>query len=239
MLWDITLCSPLISTNISGQHVASNKHSSTCCLLHAGFLLGFLLLNPDDGGDRFFRTTGWLPTYYSEILYIPEDRTDHNHCCVNLKSHKPRHCLPASVALISNPVSTNPFSLPSVVTSFSYPLVALSSFDSFLFCSRKSGPLRYSKHQLQRFTSNARLYKLLVAYPFVCLSYLYIRARLTTLSVFIYLFTVYSRKLSLFIWNAYRIGKPEGKQPLAKPRRRWEDINNDLKRARVGWYGLD
>jgi hypothetical protein len=36
--------------------------------------------------------------------------------------------------------------------------------------------------------------------------------------------------------NAYRIsvGKPEGKRPLGRPRRRWEDI-----RVRMGWHGLD
>jgi hypothetical protein len=42
--------------------------------------------------------------------------------------------------------------------------------------------------------------------------------------------------------NAYRIlvGKPEGKRPLGRPRRRWVDnIEVDLKRNRMGWYGLD
>jgi hypothetical protein len=42
--------------------------------------------------------------------------------------------------------------------------------------------------------------------------------------------------------NAYRIsvGKPEGKRPLGRIRRRWEDnIRMDLKRDRMGWYGLD
>jgi hypothetical protein len=41
--------------------------------------------------------------------------------------------------------------------------------------------------------------------------------------------------------NAYRIlvGKPEGKRPLGKPRRRWVDnIKMDLRE--IGrWYGLD
>jgi hypothetical protein len=39
--------------------------------------------------------------------------------------------------------------------------------------------------------------------------------------------------------NAYRIsvGKP---RPLGIPRRRWVDnIKMDLKRNRMGWYGLD
>jgi hypothetical protein len=42
--------------------------------------------------------------------------------------------------------------------------------------------------------------------------------------------------------NAFRIlvGKPEGKRPLGRPRRRWVDnIKMDLKRDRVGWCGLD
>jgi hypothetical protein len=40
--------------------------------------------------------------------------------------------------------------------------------------------------------------------------------------------------------NAYRIlvGKPEGKRPLGRPRRRWVDnIKMDL-RERMGWYGF-
>jgi hypothetical protein len=40
--------------------------------------------------------------------------------------------------------------------------------------------------------------------------------------------------------NAYRIlvGKPEGKRPLGRPRRRWEDnIRMDLRE--IGWSGMD
>jgi hypothetical protein len=40
--------------------------------------------------------------------------------------------------------------------------------------------------------------------------------------------------------NAYRIlvGKPEGKRPLARPRRRWVDnIKMDLRE--IGWGGVD
>jgi hypothetical protein len=39
--------------------------------------------------------------------------------------------------------------------------------------------------------------------------------------------------------NAYRIlvGKPEGKRPLGRPRRRW--VNNIKMDLRIGWYGLD
>jgi hypothetical protein len=35
--------------------------------------------------------------------------------------------------------------------------------------------------------------------------------------------------------NAYRIlvGKPEGKRPLGRPRRRWEDLTE------IGWGGMD
>jgi hypothetical protein len=42
--------------------------------------------------------------------------------------------------------------------------------------------------------------------------------------------------------NAYRIlvGKPEGKGTLVRQRRRLVDnIKMDLKRDRMGWYGLD
>jgi hypothetical protein len=40
--------------------------------------------------------------------------------------------------------------------------------------------------------------------------------------------------------NAYTIlvGKPEGKRPLGRTRRKWEDnIRMDLRE--IGWYGLD
>jgi hypothetical protein len=39
--------------------------------------------------------------------------------------------------------------------------------------------------------------------------------------------------------NAYRIlvGKPEGKRPLGRPRRRWVDnIKMDLRE--IGWHGI-
>ena len=36
------------------------------------------------------------------------------------------------------------------------------------------------------------------------------------------------------------VGKPEGKRPLAMPRRRWEDnIKKDLQEVGCGEYGLD
>jgi hypothetical protein len=42
--------------------------------------------------------------------------------------------------------------------------------------------------------------------------------------------------------NAYRrilVGKPEGKRPLGRPRCRWVDnIEMDVKRDWMGWYGL-
>jgi hypothetical protein len=40
--------------------------------------------------------------------------------------------------------------------------------------------------------------------------------------------------------NAYRIlvGKPEGKRPLGKPRRRWVD-NNKMDLREIGWGGMD
>jgi hypothetical protein len=42
--------------------------------------------------------------------------------------------------------------------------------------------------------------------------------------------------------GAYKalVGKPEGRRPLGRPRRRWEDIIKiDLKRNRTGGHGLD
>jgi hypothetical protein len=41
--------------------------------------------------------------------------------------------------------------------------------------------------------------------------------------------------------NSYKIlvGKPEGKRPLGRPRRRWVDnMKMYLKGDRLGWYGL-
>jgi hypothetical protein len=36
------------------------------------------------------------------------------------------------------------------------------------------------------------------------------------------------------------VGKPEGKIPFGKPRRRWEDnIKMDLQEVGGGWWGLD
>jgi hypothetical protein len=39
--------------------------------------------------------------------------------------------------------------------------------------------------------------------------------------------------------NAYRIlvGKPEGKIPLGRPRRRWVDDNIKMELAEIGWVG--
>jgi hypothetical protein len=40
--------------------------------------------------------------------------------------------------------------------------------------------------------------------------------------------------------NAYRIlvGNPEGKRPLGRPRRRWEN-NIRVERREIGWDGID
>jgi hypothetical protein len=36
------------------------------------------------------------------------------------------------------------------------------------------------------------------------------------------------------------VGKPEGKRPLGRSRRRWvENIKMDLKRDMMGWCGVD
>jgi hypothetical protein len=42
-------------------------------------------------------------------------------------------------------------------------------------------------------------------------------------------------------WNAYRIlvGKPAGKRPLGRKRRRSEDNNKMDQRDSIGWYGLE
>jgi hypothetical protein len=34
------------------------------------------------------------------------------------------------------------------------------------------------------------------------------------------------------------VGKPEGKRPLGRPRRRWAD-NNKIDRLEIGWGGVD
>jgi hypothetical protein len=41
------------------------------------------------------------------------------------------------------------------------------------------------------------------------------------------------------IWNyKFLVGKPEGKRPLGRPRRRWEDgIRMDL--GKIGWGSVD
>jgi hypothetical protein len=50
--------------------------------------------------------------------------------------------------------------------------------------------------------------------------------------------------VNLFIWNVYRllVGKPEGKRPLGRPRRRWiGNIKKDLLEIGVNvvdWIGL-
>jgi hypothetical protein len=35
------------------------------------------------------------------------------------------------------------------------------------------------------------------------------------------------------------MGKPEGKRPLGRPRRRWEDDNNKMDLQEVGCEGMD
>jgi hypothetical protein len=41
--------------------------------------------------------------------------------------------------------------------------------------------------------------------------------------------------------NAYRIlvGKPEGKRPLGRIRRRWEEDNIKMDLREIGWGGMD
>jgi hypothetical protein len=52
------------------------------------------------------------------------------------------------------------------------------------------------------------------------------------------LFTVLSSKFFFSDFNRVLVGKPEGKRPLGRPRRRWEDnIKTDLQE--VGREGMD
>jgi hypothetical protein len=56
----------------------------------------------------------------------------------------------------------------------------------------------------------------------------------TNITLIIYLINIYSKR------NAYRIlvGEPEGKRPLGRPRRKWEDnIKMDLRE--IGSGGMD
>jgi hypothetical protein len=40
--------------------------------------------------------------------------------------------------------------------------------------------------------------------------------------------------------NKVLVGKPEGKRPLGRPRRKWDDgIRMDLRETGLGWCGLD
>jgi hypothetical protein len=47
-------------------------------------------------------------------------------------------------------------------------------------------------------------------------------------------------QLSIMVYHRVLVRKLEGRRPLGKPRRRWEDnINMDLQEAGCGGYGLD
>jgi hypothetical protein len=44
--------------------------------------------------------------------------------------------------------------------------------------------------------------------------------------------------VKLCVMKSIKVGKPEGRRPLGRPRRRWEDnIKMDLRE--VGWGGMD
>jgi hypothetical protein len=65
------------------RRLGTEARSSPCCLFHAGFLRGFLILKMEvtfssETSDDFQRTTR---------RYIPEYRTLHNHRCESLKSY--------------------------------------------------------------------------------------------------------------------------------------------------------
>jgi hypothetical protein len=42
----------------------------------------------------------------------------------------------------------------------------------------------------------------------------------------------------MFLMNRILVGKPEGKRPLGRPRRRWAD-NIKIVLRETGWYGMD
>jgi hypothetical protein len=51
--------------------------------------------------------------------------------------------------------------------------------------------------------------------------------------------TFFLQKLHLWRRGEVLVGKPEGKRPLGRPRRRWED-NMKMDLQKVGWWhGLD
>ena len=50
----------------------------------------------------------------------------------------------------------------------------------------------------------------------------------------------YESFLFAYITSTILVGKPEGRRPLGRPRCMWVyNIKMDLKRDRMGWYGLN
>ena len=41
------------------------------------------------------------------------------------------------------------------------------------------------------------------------------------------------------VYTTFWVGKPEGKKPLGRPRRRWEDIKMDRQKVALGGGGMD
>jgi hypothetical protein len=74
----------LLGYNTGSPLKIKRQEYVACCLLHAGIFLG-LFFNPEDGSDMFLRNTGRLSTDY--MMLYSRNRTLHNYCCENLKSH--------------------------------------------------------------------------------------------------------------------------------------------------------
>jgi hypothetical protein len=71
VIWDITPWSPLKVNRRFGRTCSlylQGRISSSCYLLHAGFLFG-LIFDTEDGGDIFLRNVGCLSTNYT-ALYL-------------------------------------------------------------------------------------------------------------------------------------------------------------------------
>jgi hypothetical protein len=106
IFWDIMPYSPLkiyqlfggtCRLHLHGRRIcqARNQHetcSSTCYLLHAGFLPGLLFFDPEYGGDMFLGNVGCFQR--TTERHIPEYTTDHSlprflRCLLQIKPEIP------------------------------------------------------------------------------------------------------------------------------------------------------
>jgi hypothetical protein len=99
IFWDMT--SGLLSCNrrfggtyrlhLQGWRNNFSKNQLSTCL-RAGSCWNYVF-DHEDGGDSFFETS--VAAQQTTRRHIPEDDTPHNHRCENLKSYKPKACLPS------------------------------------------------------------------------------------------------------------------------------------------------